>query len=161
MSERKAKYGIADTFDKLRKIVADAGGFVDLPEGFGDDGFRKHHITIPGLPPAQYSGNARVHWTERRNARDSYYGLVLETIAQANGGVVPSFTPLDKCVVTVTFSLDHRRRDWDNLVSRTKPLWDALVNLHMIRDDSIDCITEFVLRYRYGTLQTEVLITEA
>lgn len=97
-------------------------------------------IELPWLPPASYSPNSRAGWQEKRGPRgdnnkvqDDVRVLVLE--AGWDGEVFPAA----RC--WATFHLPTRaKRDHDNLVARTVPIWNALVRLGVLADDSIAVI---------------------
>ena len=91
-------------------------------------------IALPGLPPKEFSGNARVHYLVRHAA-----GVIArdEVIAQVNAYGYNQGT-LDEPVVEIRWGLpDKRRRDWDNLIASTKPHIDGLVHAGVLKDDSV------------------------
>ena len=91
-----------------------------------------------GWPPRALSPNARVHWAKLAWAKQTYKAECGWTIKL--GGKHPMITPRLKPPVTaqVTFVCDGRRRDPDNHMAMLKPLWDALVEMGVLEDDSHD-----------------------
>jgi Holliday junction resolvase RusA-like endonuclease len=99
-------------------------------------------------PPHSLSPNARVHWRTLAKVKREYKedcGWIIRA------GFVPvplgpgiTYTQSDvtrvKPPVTaqVTFVCDARRRDPDNHMAMLKPLWDALVEMGVLEDDSHD-----------------------
>lgn len=101
-------------------------------------------ITIPGLPPAILSPNARVHWSQKARAANGYGATVFYCAVDARNrtGEPGKWKDLDHAHVTVTFMLpDHRRRDLDNLIASFKPGLDALVRCGILEDDSAGHVT--------------------
>ena len=91
-------------------------------------------ISIPALPPAEFSGNSRVHYYARHAAGLEARAEVKAAVNQYGykGGA------LNEPVVEIRWGLpDKRRRDWDNLIARTKPFIDSLVDAGVLRDDTI------------------------
>lgn len=93
------------------------------------------HIFIPMLPPASGSPNARVHWSRRYSERKAFMAQV--------GLAILSVGCKDmrwaKAVVGIEYLVKiKRRRDADNWHARGKPILDALVNLGVLRDDSVE-----------------------
>ena len=89
-------------------------------------------------PPRELSPNARVHWAKLAKAKRSYKDECGWTIRLC--GKNPMCTPHLKPPVTaqVTFVCDARRRDPDNHLAMLKPMWDALVEMGVLVDDSHD-----------------------
>lgn len=90
-------------------------------------------ITIPSLPPVEFSPNWRGHWRSRskagRQAHDDVIALVKEQGWDS--------TPLSGVTISVSWGVkDKRRRDTDNFAARTKPYIDALVKAGVLEDDS-------------------------
>jgi hypothetical protein len=82
------------------------------------------HLELPYLPPAEFSPNSRVYWTQRhsagRKAKDDIWALV-----HAEGWQGPA---LKGATVTISWGLPTKKTiDWDNLIARMKPLIDGLV----------------------------------
>ena len=46
---------------------------------------------------------------------------------------------------------DARRRDGDNRMAMLKPLWDALVEMGVLEDDSKDVLTILAPKWERGT----------
>ena len=91
-------------------------------------------ISIPALPPAEFSGNSRAHYHARHAAGLEARAEVKAAVNQFGykAGV------LDSPVVAIRWGLPTKvRRDWDNLIARTKPYIDSLVDAGVLRDDSI------------------------
>ena len=90
---------------------------------------------VPGLAPASYSGNSRVHWA-KRHREGAHYGLTVQILAQAakpvrNGPVWPyaHVTVLQRAC---------RLRDVDNFAASFKPGLDGIVKAGIIADDGPD-----------------------
>jgi len=115
-------------------------------------------ISLPYLPPREFSPNSRVHWRVRHKVglrvQDDVMALVRE-----QGWDQP---PLEKSTISITWIFpDNRRRDIDNLLASTKPILDALTKdkSGVIVDDSWQHIT-LVLTYEKGDEpQTRIEIT--
>ena len=90
-------------------------------------------ITIPSLPPKEFSPNARVHWAVRGKAANAAYDMIIALVAEQGWNNFP----LDVAHITVSWGVKDRvRRDTDNFVGRTKPYIDGLVKAQVIADDS-------------------------
>ena len=101
-------------------------------------------IEIPGLPPAECSPNARVHWAVKAKAARQYGTDVFYLAVDArNRSENPAeWQNLDNARVSVTFMLpDNRRRDLDNLIASFKSGLDALVRCGILLDDSAGHVT--------------------
>ncbi len=85
-------------------------------------------------PPKELSPNARVHWRTLARAKREYKAdcKIMAYIT----GTFPSARP--PVTAQVTFVCDARRRDADNHMAMLKPLWDALVEMGVLEDDSHD-----------------------
>ncbi len=91
-------------------------------------------------PPRELSPNARVHWRTLAKAKAQYKEhcgwLIVEPRhfpdARRHYPLSPPVT------AQVTFVCDKRRRDPDNHMAMLKPLWDALVEMGVLEDDSHD-----------------------
>ena len=97
-------------------------------------------IELPYLPPDSYSPNNRGSWAEKRGRKgdnnrvsEDVWALVIE--AGWDG------EPLKAARCWMTFHIPTRhKRDPDNMVAKTKPIWDALVKAGVLADDTIDVI---------------------
>ena len=101
-------------------------------------------IEIPGLPPAECSPNARVHWAVKAKAAKQYGTTVSYVAVDAkNRSKNPAqWQDLDGARVSVTFMLpNNRRRDLDNLIASFKSALDALVRCGILLDDSAGHVT--------------------
>lgn len=89
-------------------------------------------------PPAELSPNARVHWAKLAKVKREYKEACGWEIRLHLGHSLlrPSFKP--PIVAQVTFVCDGRRRDPDNHMAMLKPMWDALVEMGVLEDDSHD-----------------------
>ena len=88
-------------------------------------------------PPSELSPNARVHWRTLAKAKAAYkeecgWAIRAERPVYARPSLPPPVT------AQVTFVCDKRRRDPDNHMAMLKPLWDALVEMGVLEDDSHD-----------------------
>jgi len=104
-------------------------------------------ITLPYLPPKEFSRNARGHWSGlhriQGEVRDDVYALLLEAGWAGK--------PLKLATVRMTFILPNRiRRDGDNLITSAKPCLDALVSCGVILDDCLSCIGFPAYYYAYS-----------
>ena len=88
-------------------------------------------------PPAELNPNARVHWRTLAKARREYKdacGWAIRIIPlKERWGELLLIPPV---TAQVTFVCDRRRRDPDNHMAMLKPLWDALVEMEVLEDDS-------------------------
>lgn len=90
-------------------------------------------ITLP-LPPNR--ANARGHWAVNKHKQTEYQTACVPAIYAAFGPFVPMAEPrYQKVRISMAFYV-HQLNDWDNLVSRSKWAWDALVQCGIIPDDS-------------------------
>jgi crossover junction endodeoxyribonuclease RusA len=116
-------------------------------------------IELPYLPPASFSPNSRVHWAVRSKdgemvKNDVYYLL------RAFCTTIPQLKAIAlKYTIVVP---DNRRRDYDNFISRTKPITDALVHAGLLPDDTPQYIKDFRLTFQYekGKSATIIEISE-
>ena len=101
-------------------------------------------------PPSALSPNARVHWRTLGKAKASYKDACGWTINLS--GKNPMVKPRLKPPVTaqVTFVCDKRRRDADNHMAMLKPLWDALVEMGVLEDDSHDKLKILTPKWERG-----------
>ncbi len=98
-------------------------------------------------PPKELSPNARVHWAKLAKAK-ARYAIDCGWAAKAHIGQHSTIAltidrrrfPLKPPVrAEVTFIVpDNRRRDSDNHMAMLKPLWDGLVAIEVLEDDSHD-----------------------
>jgi len=100
-----------------------------------------YELKINMLPPAEYSGNARVHWAAKYKA-GSLYGQAVFYMAidKRNRALVaqealPVFGQA-RLELTFVFS-EGRVRDADNLIARFKPGLDALVRAEVLTGDDV------------------------
>ena len=97
-------------------------------------------------PPKELSPNARVHWAKLANAKARYVNDCGWAAKAHIGGhsmaqiIDRRQFPLRPPVqAQVTFVVtDNRRRDSDNHMAMLKPLWDGLVAIEVLEDDSHD-----------------------
>ena len=108
------------------------------------DSLDKIRIELPYLPPASFSPNSRVHWAVRskdgKMAKEDVYYLL-----RAQCTTIPQLK-----VVALKYTIvvpDNRRRDYDNFISRTKPITDALVAAGLLKDDTPQYIKDFRLTF--------------
>ena len=92
-------------------------------------------------PPRELSPNARVHWRTLAQAKQEYKGTCGWVVLE--GRSLVHRPPLEPPVAAqVTFVVtDSRRRDADNYMAMLKPMWDALVEMGVLVDDSHDKLT--------------------
>ncbi len=114
-------------------------------------------ITLPGLPPASYSPNSRVpYWARSKDSHDLLDDLRILLI---EAGWDHKRIPMPRA--RVTFHLDKRRRDHDNLIPRLKPVWDNLVRAGVIEDDSLRVLGWPEYRHEYGKPKTVIELWSA
>jgi len=104
-------------------------------------------------PPRELSPNARVHWARLAWAKQHYKASCgwaikaeMSNSRRCDCGEirmncdcpVPSLPLQPPVTAQVTFVCDARRRDPDNHMAMLKPLWDALVEMGVLEDDSHD-----------------------
>jgi Holliday junction resolvase RusA-like endonuclease len=94
-------------------------------------------------PPRSLSPNVSVHWRTLAKAKAGYKeacGWVVLVQKLMAYKMPHERVWLFKPPVTaqVTFVCDARRRDPDNHMAMLKPLWDALVEMGVLEDDSHD-----------------------
>jgi len=116
-------------------------------------------IKLDSLPPVEFSPNSRVHWRTRHQAgiyaKNDVIALVLD-----QGWQGPA---LSGAVVTITWGLPTKRTvDWDNLVARSKPWLDALVDAGVLAGDSVrDYTPEYGWFQSPGKPVTIITVREA
>ncbi|NIR13700.1 MAG: hypothetical protein GWN86_07020 [Desulfobacterales bacterium] len=93
-------------------------------------------IIFPYLPPASFSGNDRRGFYARRGKKGDAQVIKNDLIGLLEEAGW-NHKPIQFPEVRVTFVLDGRRRDHDNMVARMKPIWDGLVSLGVLVDDSL------------------------
>lgn len=75
--------------------------------------------------------------------------------SQAMGPLKPPVT------AQVTFVCDRRRRDPDNTMAMLKPLWDAMVEVGLLRDDNKDDLIILTPKWEVGKPLVRVEMEEA
>ena len=91
-------------------------------------------IELNSLPPVEFSPNSRVHWRARHEAGVQAKNDVIALVRE-QGWAGP---PLVGAVVRITWGLPTKMKiDWDNLIGRTKPLVDGLVDAGVLIGDSV------------------------
>ncbi len=99
-------------------------------------------------PPRELSPNVSVYWRTLGKAKAQYKDDC-EWIVYAKKSV--RLSPLPPPVTAqVTFVCDGRRRDPDNHMAMLKPLWDALVEMGVLEDDSKDVLTILAPKWERG-----------
>ena len=123
--------------------------------GRAHEGVQMIRIELPYLPPASFSPNSRVHWSARaadgKTVKEDVYYLLraqLTTIPQLKAIAL-------KYTIVVP---DNRRRDYDNFISRTKPITDALVHAGLLPDDTPQYIKDFRLTFQYEKGKSATII---
>ena len=112
-----------------------------------------YELEVSQLPPAEYSGNARVHWAVRYRAGATYSQAVFYAATDKRNRallaceILPVFR---QARLELTFVYPERRvRDADNLIAMFKPGLDALVQADVLRGDDVKRLT-------IGAVQVEV-----
>ncbi len=100
-----------------------------------------YELEVPMLPPAEYSGNARVHYLARHSA-GKIYGLSVFYLAidKRNRALLAKeeLPVFNQARLELTFVFPVlRTRDGDNLISRFKPGLDALVKAGVLQGDDV------------------------
>ena len=113
-------------------------------------------------PPKSLNPNARVHWrtlaAEKAQYKDEC-GWRIRYAVGRGANVKQSLTPPVKA--QVTFVCDLRRRDPDNTMAMLKPLWDAMVEVGLLVDDSHDKLTILTPQWEVGKPLVRVEMEEA
>ena len=86
-------------------------------------------------PPRALSPNVSVYWRTLALAKREYRESCAWIIQATDRDVSHLESPV---TAQVTFVCDARRRDADNHMAMLKPLWDALVEMGVLEDDSHD-----------------------
>ena len=111
-------------------------------------------ITVPSLPPEEFSPNWRGHWSARGRAGSQAHDDVIALVKEQGW----DGHPLTGVTISVSWGVkDKRRRDTDNFAARTKPYIDALVIAGVLEDDS-----RFHVLFQFGwheAKQSETVIT--
>jgi len=120
-------------------------------------------IEFSDLPPKEWSRNSRVHWSALHRAQQQVNDEVIALLIEQGWceGGLPE--PLQTAQVTITFYVpDKRNRDADNLITRCKPILDALVTAGVIEDDSIAVIgvPEYRVEYRKNQPGTRIEVRD-
>lgn len=90
-------------------------------------------------PPKELSPNARVHWRAVSSAKAQYKSDCSGMLRTLGPPIIPGHHLQPPVQAQVTFVVtDKRRRDSDNHMAMLKPLWDALVWMGYLKDDSHD-----------------------
>ncbi len=105
-------------------------------------------------PPRSLSPNVSVYWRTLAKAKAQYkedcgWVVHVEAILKRR----PPRTPLllkPPVTAQVTFVCDKRRRDADNHMAMLKPLWDALVEMGVLEDDSHDKLKILTPKWELG-----------
>ncbi len=115
-------------------------------------------------PPKELSPNARVHWWRLGTARRDYKHDCGWIIRGANErGILfwPKMLIAPPVTAQVTFVCDKRRRDPDNHMAMLKPLWDALVEMGVLEDDSHDKLRILTPKWERGEKKVIVELGES
>ena len=113
-----------------------------------------------GWPPRALSPNARVHWRTLAKAKREYKddcGWAMLAQSRSWWPTVERLTP--PVTAQVTFHCDGRRRDPDNHMAMLKPLWDALVEMGVLVDDSHDKLKILDSKWERGEKKVVVELT--
>ncbi len=102
-------------------------------------------------PPRSLSPNVSVHWRTLAKAKAQYKedcGWAIRIIPlKERWGELLLIPPV---TAQVTFVCDRRRRDPDNHMAMLKPLWDALVEMGVLEDDSHDKLKILTPKWELG-----------
>ena len=97
-------------------------------------------------PPRALSPNVSVHWRTLAKAK-AQYKADCRIMVYYEGTFVNLAPPV---TAQVTFVCDKRRRDPDNHMAMLKPLWDALVEMRVLEDDSHDKLKILTPKWELG-----------
>lgn len=112
-------------------------------------------IELPYLPPASFSPNSRVHWSVRSKDGEMVKNDVYDLL-RAQLTTIPQLKAIAlKYTIVVP---DNRRRDYDNFISRTKPITDSLVHAGLLPDDTPQYIKDFRLTFQYEKGKSATII---
>ena len=105
-------------------------------------------IELGHLPDPDLNPNRTMHhikkWKAKSIAKQEAYMLCLVS------GQVPA-TPHERVLISITFiSSDKKRRDLDNLFASMKAYIDGIVDAKVMKDDNIQHVSDYILRYRAG-----------
>ncbi len=112
-----------------------------------------------GWPPRELSPNVSVHWRTLAKAKREYKeacGWIITELRWGQAQVMVAFSP--PVTAQVTFVCDARRRDPDNHMAMLKPLWDALVEMGVLEDDSHDKLTILTPKWERGPKKVVVTL---
>ena len=100
-----------------------------------------YELIVEMLPPAEYSGNARVHWAQKYKAGKAYSRAVFfSAIDKRNRMLAKRDAPPRFSVARLDLTFvyaQERTRDRDNLIAMFKPGLDALVTADILTGDDM------------------------
>jgi len=112
-------------------------------------------------PPRELSPNARVHWRVLAKARQQYKedcGWLVYNQLWPVRSPTPRGPLLSSPVTAqVTFVNNRRRRDPDNHMAMLKAVWDAMVGVGLLEDDSKDHLRILDPKWEVG--EPKVIVT--
>ncbi len=100
-------------------------------------------------PPRELSPNVSVYWRTLAKAK-AQYKEDCEWIILRDRIAMMQVAPNPPVTAQVTFVCDKRRRDPDNHMAMLKPLWDALVEMGVLEDDSHDKLKILTPKWELG-----------
>jgi len=108
-------------------------------------------------PPRALSPNSRAHWRQVARMKANYKEHCGWIIRGEYHDTVPQVRP--PVAAQVTFVCDARRRDSDNHMAMLKPMWDALVEMGVLEDDSRDVLRILDPKWEIGEKKVIVELT--
>ncbi len=112
-------------------------------------------ITVPGLPPAECSKNARVHWAVAKKAADRF----ATDVFWATKEVLPQDWHADKIRVSLVIQRPYTgRSDDDNWWSRFKSGRDSLVLAGVVADDDDQHYETGTVTHAKGPAETRIIV---
>ena len=118
---------------------------------------RELTITVPTLPPKEWSPNARTHWAPKAKVAVEAHSDVIALVREQGW----KGNPMDAARIEVSWGVkDKRRRDTDNFVGRTKPYIDGLVLAGVLVDDSRYNVTYEFSWHKADQSETVITVKE-
>ena len=113
-------------------------------------------ITVPSLPPVEFSPNWRGHWSARSRAGHKAHDDIIALVKEQGW----SGKALSGVTISVSWGVkDKRRRDTDHFAASTKPYIAALVLAGVLEDDSrFDVLFQFSW-HEAGQSETVITVT--
>ncbi len=117
-------------------------------------------IIIPMLPDKALSPNARVHWSVKHRATQSFRNAAFVCALEGSRFAHPGY---DKAEVSMTLVIPSRRyiKDPDNMLASLKSAIDGCVDAGIIKDDSDEHLRyKLPIMYEIDKTKTSGIILE-